>query len=256
MWIFVFKLFIIIALLLFAVIGEVLSTFSLKEIVGAAALGAIVYVFCLDDKKDKNSKTNSIASKEKTENNESFIKAWEDYSFLQATLPTIQDGELRFLLQNMQQIAERLLRYLTKYPERMSAASRFINYYQDRTASLIRQYISMKEVGLRRELQQSVLEEMKNTFRGFLSAYESQLAKVMESQILDMEAEMKVARQVMDEEGIQAKEAVYVPSAGKDEKKSVKEQSGNAPLKYAGIALAAIIGAVGIYKLTEKKKEE
>lgn len=254
----VVKLVIIGVLLLLLAICKVLSVFSLQEVVGAIALGAIAYALLSGEEKDQEKKKITIVSDKKTEYNDVCEKADADYRFLQMSLLAIQDKELHYLLQSMQQIAERLLGYLEKHPERIPVASRFVNYYQDRTASLVRQYLSMREAGLRAELQHSLVQNMKNTFRGFLSAYESQLGKVMESELLDMEAEMKVAQQVMDEEGIRAKDTVYLPIEDeKEEKKSKKEQEdNNTPLKYAGIALAALIGAVGIYKLTDKKKEE
>lgn len=252
------KLVIVGVLLLLLAICKILSVFSPQEIVGVAALGAIAYALLLEEKQGQKKTKITVVTNKKTEYNDIYEKANTDYGFLQMSLPAIRDKELYYLLQSMQQIAENMLVYLEKHPERLPVAARFVNYYQDRAASLVRQYLSMREAGLRAELQQSLLQEMKNTFRGFLSAYESHLAKVMESELLDMEAEMKVAQQVMDEEGIRAKDTVYLPIEDeKEEKKSKKEQEdNNTPLKYAGIALAALIGAVGIYKLTDKKKEE
>lgn len=252
----VVKLVIIGVLLLLLAICKVLSVFSLQEVVGAIALGAIAYALLSGEEKDQEKEKIILVSDKKTEYNDVYRKADEDYRFLQISLPAVRDEELHYLLQAMQQITKRLLGYLEKHPERITAAGRFVNYYQDRTASLVRQYLSMQEVGLREELQQTLLQEMKNTFRGFLAAYETQLAKVMECELLDMEAEMKVAQQVMDEEGIRAKDADYVRVSEKEEKEPAKGQEGNAPLKYAGIALGVLIGAVGLYKLTDKKKEE
>ena len=251
------KLLIAGVLFLITVILELLSSFSVWEILGFLAAGCLLCAFSFSKGDNKPAqKKIAVVSSEKTEYNDVYEKANADYRFLQTSLPQIQDKELHYWLDSMQQVAGRLLAYLTKHPERIPAAMRFVTYYQDRTVSLVRQYLSMREVGLRPELQQNLLVEMRNTFRGFLAAYETQLAKVTEAEMKDMEAEMKVAQEVMEQEGIQPKTADYRPIAEAETKKEEKAQDTSTPLKYAGIALVALLGAVGIYKMTDKKKED
>ena len=235
---------------------EWLSRFSFQEILEFLSAGGLLCIILFSKRDKPAQKEMSVLFNKKTEYNDVYEKAHADYKFLQNSMPKIQDRELHHCLSAMQQTAGRLLAYLKNHPERIPAATRFVTYYQDRTASLVRQYLSMQEVGLRPELQQNLLQEMKDTFRGFLAAYETQLAKVTDAEIKDMEAEMKVARQVMEQDGIQPKETGYVPISEAETKKEGKSQENSTPLKYAGIALVAVLGAVGLYKMAGKKKEE
>ena len=93
--------------------------------------------------------------------------------------------------------------------------------------------------------------DMKTTFQGFTVAYEKQFARVLEFDVLDMNSEMKVARQVMQGEGIDWEEMEKVQQAEQSEVPENSEKKGGGwNLKYAGMALgAAVLGAVGLYKV-------
>ena len=153
-----------------------------------------------------------------------------------------------------------MLTYLDSHPERMPAAMRFINYYQDRTAELMRQYVSLRETGLQTQEIEKLQRDMRTTFQGFAIAYEKQFAGVIGHEILDMDAEMKVARQVMQSDGIDCNklEAPIIPPENDDADKENKKETGW-NLKHAGIAIGAVaLGAVGLWKFFggDNKKAE
>ena len=181
-------------------------------------------------------------------------KARADYAEIQGSMGLIQDKEMRGQLKKLQSIAGKMLNYLGSHPQRVPTASQFIDYYQDRTASLVRQYIILRETGMQTPALMALERDMKTTFQGFAVAYEKQFARVLEFDVLDMNSEMKVARQVMQGEGIDWEEMEKAQQAIQAEQNEVPENAekkgGGWNLKHAGIALGAVVlGAVGLYKV-------
>ena len=154
-----------------------------------------------------------------------------------------------------------------KKPERMILAKEFVNYYQDRTAELLKQYRVLKATGVRTEAFYKLERDMTATFQGFIVAYEKQLEKVVDADVMNMDAEMKVARQVMHEDGIDyesSENCSNMANAMPDEVKVTmpkpeipKKSTGKGiNFKYVGAAaMGVVLGAVGLYKFLERSNE-
>ena len=133
-------------------------------------------------------------------NDELFNKAVDDFNALEKELKRVQDNELRKQLRKMQGIANNFLTYLQQHPERMS---RFVDYYQDRALLLVRKYQELEKTGLEAQEVQQAKEEIKQLLDNFDEAYEDQFSKVLNAQLMDLDAEMKVMKQNMAADGIQ-----------------------------------------------------
>ena len=77
----------------------------------------------------------------------------------------------------------------------------------------------------------------------------------MNLQLNDMEAELKIARQVLDGDGIEKGERPQILDEEKTPAKSVEENSWLTP-KTVGAAALTILGAVGLYKLLGKQNDK
>ena len=100
----------------------------------------------------------------------------------------VQDNELRKQLRKMQGIANNFLTYLQQHPERMSLARRFVDYYQDRALLLVRKYQELEKTGLEAQEVQQAKEEIKQLLDNFDEAYEDQFSKVLNAQLMDLDA--------------------------------------------------------------------
>ena len=129
-------------------------------------------------------------------------KARADYNRVEEARTKIRDSQLSRQLGLMQQEAARLLNYVEKHPERIAAAGRFIHYYQDRAASLCEQYRELEETKLETEQVQQVKARLKETLVSFDEAYNAEFTKIINSQLLDMDAELTVMQQSLEAEGI------------------------------------------------------
>lgn len=149
-------------------------------------------------------------------NDELFNKAVDDFNAIQKEIKRIRDESLRKQLRKMQGIAQNFLTYLQQHPERMSLSRRFVDYYQDRALLLVRKYEELENTGLEAQEVQQAKWEIKQLLDKFDEAYEDQFSKVLNAQLMDLDAEMKVMKQNMAADGIQTEQ----PQPKLQEKKS------------------------------------
>ena len=76
-------------------------------------------------------------------------------------------------------------------------ARRFVDYYQDRAILLVQKYKELEQTGLdAAEVQQSKVQ-IKGLLNNFDEAYADQFSKVLNAQLMDLDAEMKVMKDNM-----------------------------------------------------------
>lgn len=133
---------------------------------------------------------------------ESYAKAVEDFNYIQSQLPSLQDPNIAAQFQRMQRMAKNMISYLEKHPEKLPLARRFIDYYQDRAAALLRQYRELEASEVNTPAVRDAVGRLKDGLRGFDRAYEEQFSLLLTDHIDIMAAELKVAQQMMDADGI------------------------------------------------------
>lgn len=129
-------------------------------------------------------------------------KALDDYNHIHEIVKTIKDPFICKTVNRLQHTARNLILYLKKRPEKISLASRFIEYYQDKTLNLLKQYQELMQTGLHHASIDAAVDQLKDTLADLVSAYEEQFARVLNDQLMNLDAEMKVMNQVMKSEGI------------------------------------------------------
>jgi len=129
-------------------------------------------------------------------------KAQTDYRRVEDVRVKIRDSQLSHQLGLMQQEAARLIDYVEKHPERISAAGRFIHYYQDRAAGLSEQYRELEDTKLETDQVRQIKARLKETIVSFDDAYRAEFTKIINTQLLDMDAELTVMQQALEAEGI------------------------------------------------------
>lgn len=109
----------------------------------------------------------------------------------------IKEPEVKRETQRLKQTAKNILAYLEKHPEKIRSARQFIDYYQETASSLLQKYIELQETELGTE---DVMRLKGNTIKaiGTLNtAFEKQFQKLMYSEMLDMEAEIRLLEQTV-----------------------------------------------------------
>ena len=90
-----------------------------------------------------------------------------------------------------------LLAYLEKHPDRIDMARRFIDYYQDTASSLLARYVELQNSGLDTPEIQKLKEDVKKATAALNKAFEQQFARIMSSEILDMDVEIRTIESMM-----------------------------------------------------------
>ena len=136
---------------------------------------------------------------------ENFNKAINDYNYIEESRKNISDRELAAQLNKMQRVAKNLLNHLERHPERISLASKFIDYYQDRAVKIVKQYQELESTELSTDKVRDLKDRMKLTLSALDDAYSDQFEHVLNDQIISADAELTVMEQQLDAEGIRRK---------------------------------------------------
>ena len=204
---FSFVLFLAVIITMLTFIGlDMLTHFSeVINLIGAIVLGIGVFLTLKPNKK-KDFKLDLGESENAKLLEESYKKALEDYNYVKGSLKYIKDYELKSQLQEMQKTSANILNYLQKHPEKIGMARRFIDYYQDTTAGLIEKYIEIEHTQLETDKVIEIKERTKHTIIGLNEAYIEQFEKLINDQIMDMDAELKVMEDTIKVDGFTTKQ--------------------------------------------------
>lgn len=95
----------------------------------------------------------------------------------------------------------RILSYLEENPEKISMARRFFTYYLDTAAGLLERYIQLQETGLRTPEVTETLRKTAGTFPVLNEVFEKQFTRLMEGELMDVEAEISLLENTLKMEG-------------------------------------------------------
>ena len=127
----------------------------------------------------------------------SFAKAADDYDALQNLHPAIKDREMSQELVALQHVAGNMLRYLERNPERIAAAEDFIEIYQEKAAVLLRQYVELEETQIASDEVVQAKARVKEMLSSLRTTYEEEFKRVLNYQIMDLNAETEVLQHSM-----------------------------------------------------------
>ena len=95
----------------------------------------------------------------------------------------------------------RILSYLEENPEKISMARRFFTYYLDTAAGLLERYTQLQETGLRTPEVTEALRKTAGTFPVLNEVFEKQFTRLMEGELMDVEAEISLLENTLKMEG-------------------------------------------------------
>ncbi len=86
-------------------------------------------------------------------------------------------------------------------PEKISMARRFFTYYLDTAAGLLERYTQLQETGLRTPEVTEALRKTAGTFPVLNEVFEKQFTRLMEGELMDVEAEISLLENTLKMEG-------------------------------------------------------
>ena len=158
---------------------------------------------------------------------EKFDKAVTDYYAVEDLSKKIKDQQVIEQIKQMQKVSHSMLTYLEKHPNRISSASKFVDYYQDRAVKILNDFHELESTGLATDKVEEQKQKLREILYGIDDAYADQFEKMLREKMLSTEAEIEVMNQQMDSEGIVRKKKFErrddLPSYGDPDKEFVIE---------------------------------
>jgi 5-bromo-4-chloroindolyl phosphate hydrolysis protein len=118
-------------------------------------------------------------------------------------LTQVNNAEVKEKIRQIGDVVEKIFDDLKKDPKDVKAAREFLNYYLDTTINIINRYIDISN----RNIQTAKIKETLTRVEGLLDtikqAFEKQLAKLLNDDLLDLDTEIKVLEQTMKVEGME-----------------------------------------------------
>lgn len=132
---------------------------------------------------------------------ERLSEAASDYERMKKAATQIREQPLRAECSDLVNLAGNILKYLTDNPEKITAARRYIDYYQETAANVLGHYIELKKTGLSTSETEKILRRTQESVATLKAAFNMQFEKLMQNELLDMEADLKLLKQTLRSEG-------------------------------------------------------
>ena len=118
----------------------------------------------------------------------------------------IREEPLKTECGGLLRLAENILKYLTDNPEKIPGARRYIDYYQETAANVLENYVELKETGLSTKETEKVLKNTRESVSTLTAAFKMQFEKLMQNELMDMEADLNLLRQTLRSEGYEVRQ--------------------------------------------------
>ena len=126
----------------------------------------------------------------------------EKLSELRGLSPRISDRSIRSKFDAIVAAAESILNDLKKNPRDIRAARQFLTYYLDATIKIVSRYADLSEKNLPSAEIQDSLRKAESMLDMIHAAFEKQHARLLENDVLDLDAEMALLKQTIQMEGL------------------------------------------------------
>ena len=115
---------------------------------------------------------------------------------------TIENGAVRRKVEDVTEVAERILKDIENDPKDLRRARQFFTYYLDATINIVKRYADLSRRGSRSEALTQSLAKTESTLDTLKKAYDKQLALLLEDDVMDLDAELELLERTIKLEGL------------------------------------------------------
>lgn len=133
-------------------------------------------------------------------------EAGEDYDRLCRAVDRIADPSLRSAGQELERIAGNIRDYLVQNPKKIPAARRYIDYYQETAANILEHYVQLQDTQLSTVETRELAKKTSETVSVLKDAFALQFEKLMQNELMDMDADLNLLKQDAAAEGYEIKD--------------------------------------------------
>lgn len=165
-------------------------------ITSVAALGASSLIFKsdydLDDLGIDNAKE-YLELLQESEKNVTKLKQMKD---------KIQNTDIRGKIININKTTDKIIKVLHKKPDKISSASKFLNYYLPVTIKILKRYDEIEEQKLNSSSSRDFENKVNQMISNIEIAFDNQLNNLYNEEFIDTNAEIKVFEAMLKSDGL------------------------------------------------------
>lgn len=113
----------------------------------------------------------------------------------------IQDRDIQVKAKNICILTEKILDSIKKDPKDLKPARSFLHYYLDTAMNILKQYNDIAIQRIRSKDVEEVIHKVDRTLGTLEQAFEKQLARLMENDVLNLDTELTVLEKTIEMEG-------------------------------------------------------
>ena len=174
----------------------------LSLLIGAAAYGAALLVF----RRGPRPLAVEVPRASRELRDAALREGREKISELKALSGQIASVSIRAKFDSVVASAQRILADLEKNPRDIRAARQFLSYYLDATVKIVTRYTELSSKNLDSASIQDSLRRVESMLDVIHGAFEKQHARLLEDDVMDLEAEMTLLKQTLTMEGLGAED--------------------------------------------------
>lgn len=118
----------------------------------------------------------------------------------------IRNPRVKAHVEKIADVVDRIYKNFETDPKDIKTAKKFLNYYLETAIKIMDRYADLSEKGLVSAEAKQTLVRAEELLVKIHAAFEKQLARLYEDDVLDLDAEMQLLEQTMVVEGLEAKE--------------------------------------------------
>lgn len=133
-------------------------------------------------------------------------EAGRDYRRMREAADRIQAPGLRQSASELIAIAGNILKFLTDNPRKIPSARRYIDYYQETAANVLENYVELQDTRLLTDESEKIFQNTAEAVLTLKDAFRMQFQKLMQNELMDMEADLNLLRQTLRSEGYEVRQ--------------------------------------------------
>ncbi|MBP7401934.1 MAG: 5-bromo-4-chloroindolyl phosphate hydrolysis family protein [Clostridia bacterium] len=120
---------------------------------------------------------------------------------IDSVLRQVQSPDIRTRGRRVYETGNRIIEYVTKYPEKISIARRFFNYYLETASSILVKYLDIQKTRIQTAEIRQLGERTAQALEILETAFEKQFGKLMVDEIMDIESDINLLETTLRMEG-------------------------------------------------------
>lgn len=128
-------------------------------------------------------------------------EARTDLAQIEKSKKAISNIPVRSNAEQLHETGRKILEYLNENPDKIKLARKFLTYYLDTASRLLERYVQFQDTGLRSAEVREILTKTEEALPVLNHAFEQQFTHLMEGELLDVEVDIDLLKNMLEMEG-------------------------------------------------------